>query len=165
MTKENKLLLTLSIACAIALAVMVIALCMTGGAEQKPFESPPFDTNAVEGEPSVSQTLGYSVLYQDGMSFKVGICGNVNIKGSTADVYFTNVSENALWLKLRVLDSKGDIIGESGLIKPGEYLKSVELNSSVKADERVTLKIMSYEPDTYYSLGAITLTPALTIEQ
>ena len=165
MTKENKLLLTLSIACAIALTVMVIALCMTGGAEQKPFESPPFDTNAVTGEPSVSETLGYSVLYQEGMSFKVGICGNVRISKSTADVYFTNVSDNDLWLKLRVLNSEGDIIGESGLIKPGEYLKSVELSSSVTASERITLKVMSYEPDTYYSLGAITLTPALSIEQ
>ena len=165
MTKENKLLLGLSLACTVAIIVMIISLCIPKKTEQKPFVSPPFDDNAISGEPTVSKELGYGILYQDGMSFKVGMCGNVKIVGTTADVYLTNVSENKLWLKVRFYDSDGNVVGESGLIKPGEYLKSVELNSVPKSSEKLTLKVMSYEPETYKSLGAITLTPNISLEQ
>ena len=165
MLKGNKLLIVLSLACAVAIIVMIVALCIPRKAEQKPFASPSFDNSAIAGDPAVPENSGYNVLYQDGMSFKVGICGKVNVHGSTADIYLTNLEENEVWLKARFYDSKGNVAGESGLIKPGEYLKSVELVSEPKASEQYTIKIMSYEPDTYNSLGAVTINPKIQIAQ
>ena len=165
MIKGNKLLFVLSVMCAISVIVMIVALCIPKKQPEFVFTPPPFDENAVTGTPTVPENMGYSFLYQDGMSFKVGLCGKINIVKHTAEVYFTNVSENTVWLKARFYDSKGNILGESGLIKPGEYLKSIELNSDIKETDTVKLKIMSYEPETYNSVGAITLTPKITISQ
>lgn len=163
MVKNNKLLLVLSLACAVAVVVMIICLCIPKKADQKPFVAPPFDDNAISGEPSVSEGLGYNILYREGMSFKVGACGVVNVVDGRAEIYLTNLSENTVWLKARFYDSKGNVLGESGLIKPGEYLESVELKTIPKESEKITIKVMSYEPDTYKSLGRINLTPKILI--
>lgn len=163
--KENKLLFTLSLVCALAVIVMIISLCIPKKAEQKQFVPPSFDKEAVAGEPTVPDNLGYSILYREGMSFKVGICGKINITNCTADVYLTNVSENNVWLKVRLYASNGDVIGESGLIKPGEYLKSVSFDNTLSSTEGITLKVMFYEPETYRSAGAITLTPKVILTE
>ena len=91
------------------------------------------------------------------MAFKCSICGNVIASGGVADVYFTNSSEQEIWLKLRVLDEDGNIIGETGLVKPGEYVKSVSIDKDISDGSSIKLKIMAYEPETYYSAGAVTL--------
>ena len=166
MLKGNKLLISLSLACVVAIIIMIVALCVPSNkANEKPFTPPSFDNDAIEGTPSVPENSGYKVLYQDGMSFKVGVCGKVNVHGKTADIYLTNLEENEVWLKARFYDSNKNVVGESGLIKPGEYLKSVELKKELKASEQYTIKIMSYEPNTYNSLGAVTLNPKIVIAQ
>ena len=151
--------------CLAAVIFMIIVLCIPKEANAKPFTPPPFDENAQMGIPTVFDDLGYNVLYRDGMSFKVGVCGKINVNGTTADIYLTNPEENDVWLKARFYDSNGAIVGESGLIKPGEYVASVELTSQPLASEQYTVKIMSYEPETYKSFGAITLTPKITISE
>ena len=164
MVKGNKLLLWLSLACIVAIIAMIVALCIPKKAEQKPFTPPPFDSNAVMGEPSVPEGLGYNILHREGMSFKVGACGKIVVVENTAEIYLTNVAENNVWLKVRFYNAKEEIVGESGLIKPGEYLQSVALESVPNGSEQYTVKIMSYEPDTYKSLGAITLNPKIVIQ-
>ena len=166
LNKENKLLLTLSLACALAVIVMIISLCIPKKAEPKPFEPPTFDINAIDGEPTVPDNLGYSILYREGMSFKVGICGKIILKNNSADIYLTNVADNNVWLKVRFYDKSGQIIGESGLVKPREYIKSISFDNAISTTEGITLKVMSYEPETYRSAGAITLTPkVISIEE
>lgn len=78
-----------------------------------------------------------------------------------ADVYFTNSEKFDVWLKLRVLTADGTLLGETGLIRPGEYVKSVSLTSEVEDGTAIKLKIMAYEPDTYYSAGSVTLNTIL----
>ena len=107
--------------------------------------------------PTVPEDLGWSEIYQDGMEFRAYICGNVIVKGDAADVYFTNSEEFDVWLKLRVLTADGTLLGETGLIRPGEYVKSVSLTSEVEDGTAIKLKIMAYEPDTYYSAASLTL--------
>ena len=82
-------------------------------------------------------------------------------KDDAADVYFTNSEKFDVWLKLRVLTADGTLLGETGLIRPGEYVKSVSLTSEVEDGTAIKLKIMAYEPDTYYSAGSITLNTIL----
>ena len=77
------------------------------------------------------------------------------MEGSNAAVYLTNPAENEVWLKLRVLDENGNILGETGLIRPGEYVKDVALTENLTAGTKIKLKIMGYEPETYFSAGTV----------
>ena len=98
---------------------------------------------------------GYDIELTKTIAESVGI--PVIASGGAADVYFTNSSEQEIWLKLRVLDENSNILGETGLIKPGEYVKSVSIDADIPDGTAIKLKIMAYEPETYYSAGAVTL--------
>ena len=93
----------------------------------------------------------------DARAYLVGICGKFIPKGNAADVWLTNPESNAVWLKVRVLDEKGNILGETGIAKPGEYVQSVTLDTVPKTGKPIVLKIMAYQPETYYSEGAVSL--------
>lgn len=161
--RRDVTLIVMVIACVVAVAVMVVALCTSGRGEATEFVPPPFEEDAVVGVPEVEDGRGYSELYQEGMAYRVSLCGNVHVTGQEAEVYLTNAAENAVWLKLRVLGADGEVLGETGLIKPGEYVKSVQLNAPLPKGEGICLKVMGYEPGSYHSLGALTLTPMVTL--
>ena len=61
-------------------------------------------------------------------------------------------------------DRKGDILAETGLIKPGEYLPEITFDSLPDDGEKIILRLMSYQPDTYYSGGSVTLTTVAQIK-
>ncbi len=146
----------LTILCIASSIMMIVALNNTKPEEPK-FIPPEFDKSAISGDINVPKELGWSELYQDGMNFKVGICGNLIAKNDEAEVYFYNNENNNVWLKLRVLDETNNIIGETGLIKPSEYIQSIKFNSKINNGDKIKLKIMAYEPETYYSEGSIVL--------
>ncbi len=153
---KNYILPLAAVLCAVSLAVMVFALTRQEvQTEMGEFTPPPFDAAAVVGSPTVPDDLGWQEL--DAQAYKVGICGKFIPKGNTADIWLTNPVSNTVWLKVRVLDEKGNTLGETGLIKPGEYVQSVELNTVPKTGKPIVLKVMAYQPDTYYSEGAFTL--------
>ncbi|MDO4333941.1 MAG: hypothetical protein Q4C58_14835 [Eubacteriales bacterium] len=147
-----------AVVCVISLAIMTAALILCNkNSGNSVFTPPPFEAEAVSGTPDVPDESGWSEIYQAGMEFKAYVCGNVIADGDSAVVYFTNSGDFDVWLKLRILDENGAVIGESGLLKPGEYVKSVPLTSDITDEEAVRLKIMAYEPETYYSVGTVTL--------
>ena len=154
--KKNYILPLAAVLCVLSLAVMVFVLTRQEvQTEMGEFTPPPFDAAAVIGSPSVPDGLGWQEL--DAQAYIVGICGKFIPNGNTADVWLTNPVSNTVWLKVRVLDEKGNALGETGLIKPGEYVQSVELDTVPKAGTPIVLKIMAYQPDTYYSEGAVSL--------
>ena len=159
--KTNKTVPVLCGVLAIALAVMVAALFFGGKQGTAEFTQPPFEPAAVAGVPEVPESLGYISPYQEGMGYRFSVCGNVVMEGNTATVYLTNPAENKVWLKLRVLDESNNILGETGLIRPGEYVKDVELTENLTAGTKIKLKIMGYEPETYFSAGSATLNTAI----
>lgn len=57
-----------------------------------------------------------------------------------------------VWIKVRVLDQDGRILGESALTKQEQYVNSVTLKQPITKTQKVVLKIMAYEPDTYMSV-------------
>ncbi len=157
--KANDIVSVLFVALIIAVIVMIIALSNPKQADTPEFTPPPFDTNALIGSPNVPEEKGYDLISSDQLPYSAGLCGKVYIYGSKADVYFTNPSTNTVWMKLRVFDSKGNVIGETGLIKPGEYIKDLVLTPAPKSGDAITLKVMTYAPDTYASEGSFSLTP------
>lgn len=81
----------------------------------------------------------------------------MTVEDGRADVWFTNPESNTVWLKLRVLDGAGDTLGETGLIRPGEYVQAIFFDRVPGIGDSIGLKLMAYEPDTYYSAGSATL--------
>lgn len=149
--------IALGIACAVAVVVLIV-VAIAPWKQQKivmgEFTPPPFDPAAVSGVPEVDESLGWSdVPIRAGYAVKV--CGELraNPDGSLP-IWFYADSGNTVWVKLRVLDEKGDRLGETGLLRPGEYVELVQLNEKAVSG-KVTLHIMGYEPETYYSAGAI----------
>lgn len=96
------------------------------------------------------------------MRYKAFVCGKVIVKNSSADLYFTSDKSNTDLLKLRILDADGNIVSETGLIEPGQYVKSVKFNKDLKDGDIIQLKIMGYEKDTYISDGSVTLNTTVT---
>ena len=143
--------------CFFAVIVMILSLALTGGRTDKSgFTPPPFEKTAQSGMPT-SADGSWTRIYKDGMGFSAHVCGNVFLNGNSADLYFTNDDGNGVWLKLRIFDGEGNIIAETGIIKPNEYVKTVTFDTVPEKGSAVKLKIMAYEPDTYYSAGAVTL--------
>lgn len=152
MKKKNLPLVLSAVICAVSVVVMLFALSSKQEPVRDEFTPPPFDAAALSGTPTVPDGLGYSEL--DCGGYKVSLCGKMNESGS---IYLTNPESNTVWLKVRVLDEKGSILGETGLVKPGEYVQTVALENAPKPGSPITLKIMAYEPETYYSAGAVAL--------
>ena len=155
--KKDRLIPVLSGALALALAVMALALITGGRQKTAEFSPPPFDSAALQGTPDVPEKLGYSSPYREGMGYRFSVCANVPAEGNSLTVYLTNPAENKVWLKLRVLDEGGGVLGESGLVRPGEYVKDVTLAEKLPAGTKIKLKIMGYEPETYRSAGSAIL--------
>ncbi len=155
--KQNKSIIIAVSVCLVAVVCMILALCLTDGkSEPKKFVAPEFDSTAVEGTPTGVDD-SWMPIYKEGMEFSAHICGRVVISNKTADIYFTNDEGNDVWMKLRIMDEGGNILGETGLIKPGEYVKSVTFNTVPSKGTNIKMKIMAYEPETYYSAGAVSL--------
>lgn len=155
--KTGKIVPILGAVLAVLAVGMIVVLCLPKSNGTAEFTPPPFDENAVSGIPEVAEELGYSSPYKEGMAYRFSVCGNVMTEGSDAVVYLTNPAENEVWLKLRVLDGNGKTLGETGLIRPGEYVRCVALSAVPPAGTRIILKIMGYEPETYISAGSAKL--------
>lgn len=148
-------LILVGMLCFASLLVMSIALGMEKKQEPAEFIPPSFEEAAVTGSPEVPQELGWSEL--DAGAFKVAVCGNVVIRDGSADVWFTNVETNTVWMKLRILDTNGEILGETGLIRQGEFVRSIAFDKLPEDGGKIILKVMAYEPETYYSEGSVAL--------
>ena len=158
--RKNLPQVTAAVLCLLSVAVMIAALSLTGGKKQAEFTPPPFEDSAMSGVPGPDGANGYREL--DCEVYKIGVSGDVILENGALDVYLTNLEENNVWLKLRVLDEDGNILGETGLIRPGEYVRSVKIQKAPPLGSPIHIKVMGYEPETYYSAGAVTLTTTLT---
>lgn len=151
--KDNRLPIV-AVLCFISILVMIVTLC-SSKEKKGAFVPPAFESMAQVGTPTVPEDLGWSEL--DAQAFQVSVCGKFVVNDNTADVWLTNPKENTVWLKLRVLDTEGTILGETGLLKPGEYVRCITLQTVPKEGTPIVLKLMAYQPDTYYSEGTVTL--------
>ena len=171
--RKNWAVPVLVIVCLLCLAMMAAALVYTQSPAQGEFTPPPFEESAVSGIPEVPEELGWQEL--DAQVFRVSVCGAVVLEGSQADVWLTNPESNIVWLKLRIvdgiigpvlrgvegeekyMDENGTVLGETGLIRPGEYVQSVTFDTVPASGATISMKVMAYEPETYHSAGAVTL--------
>lgn len=138
----------------LAVAVMIAVLCIPRTAT---FVPPAPDEHAVQGVPVVEDRFVYRELYREGMAYRISVCWAPGMDGAELIVYLTNPAVNDSLLKLRVTDADGSILGETGLIRPGEYVRAVTLSKALAPGADVRLKVMGYEPETYASAGAFSM--------
>lgn len=183
--QKNVLLPALAATCLLALSVMICALIFTGRSakNQAAFTPPLFDSAAVKGSPEMEsgtsdrdrlQQLGYSSM--DAVDYRVAVCGAPVIEDGKAVLYLTNPETNQVWIKVRLLDESGQTLGESGLLRQGEYTEFVTLDMNAVKDAQaaqnvseepgiaVLLRIMAYEPETYHSAGTVSLSTVLMLD-
>ena len=162
--KNKYILPIISMLCVISLALMVIVLAThnkdRGSLE---FTPPAFDSWAVSGTPTVPNDLGYTPVEVEA-GYKAYVCGELNEVDGKVDVYFTSVEDNTVLMKLKLIDAKGNTLGETGVIKPGEYVKTLNIDIIPKSTENVKLKIVAYTQDTWYSAGTVALNTILKID-
>ena len=159
-SKDRWLLISILV-CALAIIGMAAVMAYKFTPRRGEFVPPPFDAAAVVGTPDVPDTLGYAQVDAHGV-FLASACGKLPAGAEQVDVWFTNPDTNTVWLKLRMLDEKGKILGETGLIRPGEYVQTISLDAPLASGQTVTMKIMAYMPDTYESAGAVSLKPVIS---
>ena len=155
-----RVLICLSMICAAALIIMTVTLIIDAQKTAVSFTPPGFDSSANAGVPTPNRS-DWGVL--DAGTFSVHICGKVTVSEGKAELYFTNDPENTVWMKLRISDADGNIIAQTGIIKPGEYIESVYFDIIPPNDSAIDMKIMTYEPDTYYSMGAVSLSSTVQV--
>ena len=151
MDRQQKLILAaVSVLLLLALTVTVLLLLP----EKQEFSPPPHDPAALPGEPPLSDEP--SRLYGQipvAEGFTVGACGNAFYKDGTLEVYFSSHASSTVLTRIKVYDESDTLLGESGLVYPGEYLPTVAL-SSPPSGEKLKLRVLSFEKDTYYSMGS-----------
>ncbi len=151
----DPLMLAAIIACAVAVVAMVVVIAIKFTPKKGEFVAPSFDSAAVVGTPEVPDGLGWGEAEAE--EFVAMVCGVLNVNDGKADVWLTNPEKNTVWLKLRVMNEQGEILAETGLIRPGEYLQTVTFDTLPQSGDNITMKVMAYEPDTYLSAGAVSL--------
>ena len=153
---SRRVVAVLAAACVLAAMAMAAALLYRPKAAYTP---PPFDPAAVTGTPAAPE--GYGTL--DAPAYTVALCGAPAVQEGAAQLWFTNPAQNTVWLKVCVYTTSGTLLGESGLLKPGQYVQAVALDPVPGTSTPVVLKVMAYEPETYHSAGAVNLNTTLLV--
>ena len=147
-TQLKKYIITTIITVIVLTASVILAINI------KFYDKPKPDKTAQEGVPTVEEKYEYSTLeINDG--YEIGLCGKPNITNNQIELYFTNMEKNDVWIKVQILDSENKVIGETGIIEPNKYVKSIELNENIEG--KINIKVIEYEIDTYNSKGNVNL--------
>lgn len=159
MDKSQKTIITISIIILILFFLGAMALFLNKNkiTKKTEFVVPEFETSIIEGKPeNVDETLTYQEmkLKED---YIVSMCATPREENGKLTLYFTSSEKNVDLLKVRIFDLNDNLIGESGLLKPNSFVKEIVLNRSLEDKEGISVKVMSYEKDTYYSKGSFKL--------
>lgn len=129
--------------------------------QQNTFIPPLFEEKTVCGTPGDINRDDWRQF--DAQVYKFSICTSVTVVGKKADIWLTNPQENSVWIKMRVLDETGNKLGETGLLRPGEYVRAVSFDEVPKDNTNIVLKLMAYEPETYYSAGSVQISTTISV--
>lgn len=164
MDKQQKIILLILGA---LLAVVLVAVIAVATQENEPiigeFVPPPFENNAEKGIPEdLPHGFGTMTVRPD---YVIGMCAAPSLDGPSLGLYFTSPETNAVWMKVRVYNEAGTLLGESGLLKPGEHLKTLVLDVVPPTADSLYATVLAYEPDTYYSEGSVNVELKIDVEK
>lgn len=163
MDKQQRLALAIlgGVLAVLLILLTVLALSREPNVIVSDFEAPPFEENVLADVPDeVLDRADFRSLDVKG-NYVFSILGSPDFRNGDLLPYLASHEENKVFLLIKVYDADGTQLGKSGLIRPGECLPSVALTRAPMGNT-VSLKVFSYEPDTYFSRGSATLNLALS---
>lgn len=149
---NKKLISLISILIVLILIIIVLFINIQN---KSTFKKPKFDEFATSNIPNELKYKESVINISDGYS--IYIDGIARKEEDNLIINFVSIESNNIWIKIRITDEGKNVIAESGLIKPGEYLKSIKLRKQVSENENITYMIMGYEKDNYMSAGTVSL--------
>ena len=166
MTKSQKIILLL-----LAAALVAVSIAASVASRQEPERVvgdfvPPAFADAVLGAPAPHEVEGlpYGTLT---LSEEISVSMVSQLTADefgAVDVWFTAPDTNRGWVNLRLQDEEGNLLGETGIVRPGEYVQSIRLGSVPKSSGIILARILTYEPDTYYSMGSASAQVMLNVK-
>ena len=152
MDKKEKTIITVT-AALLVVALIATAVVFFVQKKKNDFTPPPFDKGAISGKPAVdNEAFQYrKVTVSEDLIFSLCMCPLY--AAGKADVFLTNDESSNAYIRIVLFDAEDNPIGESDLLKPGEYIESVSLSISPEKDTSIKAKILSYDKKTYYSKG------------
>ena len=122
------------------------------------FRAPERDPGAAAG--TAENTLGFEMLpVREG--YTVGIDTTPVYQDGRLYINAACPEDNTVWFMLRVYQ-EDTLIGQSGIFYPNEYVESVACSRELSAEDKVLIKVMAYEPETYHSEGAAQISVAVS---
>jgi len=159
MDKEQKTILKVVVSIVVILEVLMLILFLNKDniVRKVAFTAPTFDQTVIEGMPeNVDESLSYEEMAVK-EDYIVYLCGTPKEENGILTLYFTSSEKNVDLFKIKIFDMEDNLLGESGLIEPNSYIKDISLNRSLNENEAISIMVMSYQKDTYYSNGSIKL--------
>ncbi len=158
---KNKGMVILVVITILIIILTIIIAVMTSS--KKEFKKPQFDKNAINIlDTKIDGKLQYAEI-NVAEGYVVGICNNLILdEENNIKIYFRSLEENNVFVKLRIYEKDENVLSETGLIKPGEQIENIKVEN-LKQSKEVIIKIMSYDPKTYYSKGTVSLNSKIII--
>lgn len=153
MKKGKIFLAAAAMICAAAVCVMIYVIISTMHLQnQQKFIPPAFEKQVQTGMPQPPAVVGYTTVTV-AEDYEIGLCSRPSMSDDELQVWFTSPDTNQVWMRLQVCDSDGEVLGETGVIRPGEYVETVQLARQVTSGEEAVFRITGYTPETWYSAG------------
>ena len=153
MDRKEKIIL--SVVGALLVVAIITTVAVFFATRQKTvdlFVPPDVDIHATQGVPDqIDEISAYQkVLMSEEFQFSMCLCPEY--KNGNVALYYTSYETNTVNSLVKLYDEEGNLVGKSGLIRPGHYIKSISV-SDLPENAVISAKILSYEPETYYSMG------------
>ncbi|MGN0353295.1 MAG: hypothetical protein ACI4ES_16765 [Roseburia sp.] len=144
----------------LTLSVVLLLVYMRYKDGYETFKEPEHESTAVTGVPTVEEERHYAQLpVKEG--YIVGVCATPYVNENELYLNMTNHETNTVWLKVRVYQGE-QLIGESGILYPGEYMEKIDCSKSLTAGDSILVKTLAYSPDTFHSEGVAQISCELT---
>jgi len=154
-SKKRRLLLFSSA----ALILLLAAGAVYAKEYKPPYVPPAWEENAVSGVPEPEESLNFGTIEVDG-GFSFALAGTMyQQKDGSLLLYFTNPEDSGVLMMCEICEkSTGEILYQSGLLSPGQYVGRLRPQHTLKNEAIIIeMKVYGFEPETYYSMGTVTL--------
>lgn len=152
MDKQQKTIITV-VGILLLLCITATALVYVHKKAQSSFTPPPFDAGAVTGTPEIQDDSAQYRTVKIGDEILFSMCLCPKYEDGEAKLFFASDKENFAFLRVLLFDTDGNLVGESGLIKPGDYVEGLALSFTPTSDTTINAKILSYDLKEYTSMG------------
>ena len=129
-TQTRILAVVLAVLLTAVVAVYVFTALMAP--EAPPFTPPPREPLATEGFAAPPDEEGQYRTVTVSEGFAVGICTVPAVRDGALRLFFSCDAQNTVWLRLVVMTDEGEVLGESGILTPGQCLTALPLSATKK---------------------------------